>query len=52
MRRTPFIAEIQLDDDVRLPGERREAIRIARESDGLAIADSLITQWRDVVAPQ
>jgi hypothetical protein len=21
-------------------------------SDGLAIADSLITQWRDVVAPQ
>jgi (2R)-3-sulfolactate dehydrogenase (NADP+) len=51
-RMDAFIAEMQLDDDVRLPGERREAIRIARESDGLAIADSLITQWRDVVAPQ
>ncbi len=41
-----LIAEMLIDEDVRLPGFRREALRIKAEAEGFVVADSLIAQWR------
>ncbi len=43
-----LIAEMMIDQDVRLPGARREAIRAKSMLDGITIADSLIAQWTTV----
>jgi (2R)-3-sulfolactate dehydrogenase (NADP+) len=48
-RMEAIIAEMLMDDDVRLPGVRREAIRLEREKNGLAIADAMIANWQNIV---
>jgi (2R)-3-sulfolactate dehydrogenase (NADP+) len=48
-RMEAIIAEMLIDDDVRLPGARREAIRIASEKEGVEIAETVIAQWRAIV---
>jgi (2R)-3-sulfolactate dehydrogenase (NADP+) len=47
-RMEAMIAEMLIDEDVRLPGARREAIRLKAEADGIVVANSLIAQWREV----
>jgi (2R)-3-sulfolactate dehydrogenase (NADP+) len=48
-RMEAIIAEMLTDDDVRLPGIRREAIQREREKNGLVIADSVIANWQNIV---
>lgn len=43
-----LIGEMLIDDDVRLPGARREALRLKAEADGIVVADSLIGQWQSI----
>jgi (2R)-3-sulfolactate dehydrogenase (NADP+) len=47
-RMEAMISEMLVDDEVRLPGARRDAIRRKAEADGIVVADSLIVQWREV----
>jgi (2R)-3-sulfolactate dehydrogenase (NADP+) len=41
-----LVAEMQSDAGVRLPGARREALRLKAEADGLEVADALLATWR------
>ena len=41
-----LVAEMLMDEGVRLPGARREALRRRAESEGLEVADALVTAWR------
>jgi (2R)-3-sulfolactate dehydrogenase (NADP+) len=45
-RMEAIIAEMLRDPEVRMPGVRREAIRLASEQGGVAVADTLVAQWR------
>lgn len=40
-----LVAEMLLDDGVRLPGARREALRQKAISEGLEVADNLLATW-------
>ncbi len=40
-----LIAEMLKDDEVRLPGARREALRRRSEAEGIEVADALIAGW-------
>jgi len=40
-----LVAEMLQDDGVRLPGTRREALRIKAEAQGLEVPDALIAPW-------
>ena len=40
-----LITEMQLDDGVRLPGERREALRRKAETEGIEVPDALLASW-------
>ena len=40
-----LIAEMLKDDEVRLPGARREALRRRAMAEGIEVADSLLAQW-------
>ena len=41
-----LLAEMLIDDGVRLPGSRREALRRSAEADGLDVPDALLAAWR------
>ena len=41
-----LVAEMLGDSGVRLPGARREALRIKAEAEGIEVADALIAAWR------
>ncbi len=41
-----LIAEMQRDEGVRLPGARREALRVKALAEGLEVPDALVTAWR------
>ena len=41
-----LVAEMQRDDGVRLPGARREALRLKALADGLDVPDALLANWR------
>jgi (2R)-3-sulfolactate dehydrogenase (NADP+) len=41
-----LVAEMLSDDGVRLPGMRREALRLRAQVEGVEVADSLLTAWR------
>jgi (2R)-3-sulfolactate dehydrogenase (NADP+) len=41
-----LVAEMLVDDGVRLPGARREALRRQAEADGLDVPDALLATWR------
>jgi (2R)-3-sulfolactate dehydrogenase (NADP+) len=41
-----FLAQMCLDSEVRLPGERREALRKQATAQGLNVPDALIAQWK------
>ena len=41
-----LVAEMLKDDGVRLPGARREALRLRALADGIDVADSLLAAWR------
>ena len=41
-----LVAEMLVDDGVRLPGSRREALRRRAEADGLDLPDALLAAWR------
>ena len=41
-----LVAEMQRDDGVRLPGARREALRMKALADGLDVPDALLAAWR------
>jgi (2R)-3-sulfolactate dehydrogenase (NADP+) len=41
-----LVAEMLSDDGVRLPGARREALRLRAQVEGVEVADSLLTAWR------
>lgn len=41
-----LVGEMLRDDGVRLPGARREALRVKAERDGLVVADALLAQWQ------
>jgi (2R)-3-sulfolactate dehydrogenase (NADP+) len=41
-----LIAEMLKDDEVRLPGARREALRRLAEAEGIEVPDALLAQWR------
>ena len=41
-----LVAEMLVDDGVRLPGARREALRRRAEADGLDLPDALLVAWR------
>lgn len=41
-----LVAEMLTDDGVRLPGARREALRLRAQVEGIEVADSLLTAWR------
>jgi (2R)-3-sulfolactate dehydrogenase (NADP+) len=45
-RMEAIIAEMLIDPEVRLPGVRREAIRLASEREGIEVAEALISQWK------
>jgi (2R)-3-sulfolactate dehydrogenase (NADP+) len=45
-RMEAIIAEMLRDPEVRMPGVRREAVRLASERDGVVVADALLAQWR------
>ena len=40
-----LITEMLLDDGVRLPGERREALRRKADVDGIEVPDALLASW-------
>jgi (2R)-3-sulfolactate dehydrogenase (NADP+) len=40
-----LIAEMLKDDGVRLPGARREALRLKAEAEGLDVPDTLLASW-------
>lgn len=41
-----LVAEMLRDEGVRLPGARREALRLAAEAEGIAVPESLLAHWR------
>jgi (2R)-3-sulfolactate dehydrogenase (NADP+) len=41
-----LIAELLKDDEVRLPGARRESLRRRAEAEGIEVPDALLAQWR------
>jgi (2R)-3-sulfolactate dehydrogenase (NADP+) len=41
-----LVREMLVDDGVRLPGARREALRRRAEAEGLEVADALLAAWR------
>ena len=41
-----LVAEMLSDDGVRLPGARREALRLQAEAEGIEVADALLASWR------
>jgi (2R)-3-sulfolactate dehydrogenase (NADP+) len=41
-----LVTEMLLDDGVRLPGARREALRRKAEAEGIEVADALVAAWR------
>ena len=41
-----LVAEMQLDDGVRLPGARREALRRRAQVEGLEVPDAMLAAWR------
>ena len=41
-----LVAEMLVDDGVRLPGSRREVLRRRAEADGLDVADALLATWK------
>jgi len=41
-----LVAEMLKDDDVRLPGARREALRRRAEAEGIEVSDALVALWR------
>ncbi len=41
-----LVAEMLSDDGVRLPGARREALRLRAVAEGLNVADSMLASWR------
>lgn len=41
-----LVAEMLSDDLVRLPGARREALRIKAQAEGIEVADAMIAAWR------
>jgi (2R)-3-sulfolactate dehydrogenase (NADP+) len=41
-----LVAEMLVDDSVRLPGARREVLRRRAEADGLDVPDALLATWR------
>ena len=41
-----LVAEMQRDEGVRLPGARREALRLKAMADGLEVPDALVAGWR------
>ena len=41
-----LVAEMQRDEGVRLPGARREALRVKALADGLEVPDALVAAWR------
>ncbi len=41
-----LVAEMLKDDGVRLPGARREALRLRALSDGIDVPEALLTAWR------
>jgi (2R)-3-sulfolactate dehydrogenase (NADP+) len=41
-----LVAEMLVDDGVRLPGSRREALRRRAEAEGLEVSDALLAAWR------
>ena len=41
-----LVTEMLRDDGVRLPGARREALRLCAQVEGIEVADSLLTAWR------
>ena len=40
-----LVSEMSVDDGVRLPGERREALRRRAQSDGIEVADNVLAAW-------
>jgi (2R)-3-sulfolactate dehydrogenase (NADP+) len=42
-----LLAEMLIDDGVRLPGARREALRQRALADGLEVSDTLLAAWRN-----
>ena len=40
-----LVAEMLRDDGVRLPGARREQLRLRAEQQGIAVPDALLAQW-------
>lgn len=40
-----LVAEMQRDDGVRLPGARREALRLRAEREGIEVPDALLATW-------
>lgn len=41
-----LVAEMLRDDGVRLPGVRRERLRLAAEAGGIEVPEALLAQWR------
>ena len=41
-----LVAEMMLDDGVRLPGARREALRLHALGNGIDVPDTLLAAWR------
>ena len=41
-----LVGEMQRDDGVRLPGARREALRVKALADGVEVPDALVAAWR------
>ncbi len=41
-----LVAEMLTDEGVRLPGARRNALRLRAQADGIEVADSLLAAWR------
>lgn len=41
-----LVAEMLRDEGVRLPGARREALRLAAEAEGIAVPEALLAHWR------
>ena len=41
-----LVAEMLRDEGVRLPGARREALRVAAEAEGIAVPEALLAHWR------
>ena len=41
-----LVAEVLMDDGVRLPGARREALRLHALGHGIEVPDTLLVAWR------